>query len=670
MADPDAMHGAFERSTPAPLQTSSTTDQLQRMAPSPVGTGLEWAALFFVLGSAPRLYNLTYHSLWLDEAISIGWAQMPVRTILSVSLNLVQDRHPPLYYLLLHVWTRLFGDGEFSVRMLSALAGAMIVPLGYLLGRELYGHRAGVATAALLAVNPFLVWYSQEVRMFTLATTLLLAASLALVGALQRRGAWRWVAYVILGTAAFYTYLLSALVLVAHGIYVSISWLRWRVLRHQTASILVSFGALVLICAPLSWQAWQISAAEGSNIWPFANLSMQFEQVLRALVFWKVPWSAPLLTVVTILIGLLALWGAVVPLSDNNLMGRTSFVTTFLFVPWLVGNLLLFADRTIFDQARYVIFLAPALCLALARPVGAALPGIRGTGWAISALAFVVFLTALPFNWTAETRREEWRATARYLATHSGPDDIILLHADYTFRPFLYYYQGEAEVIYPFTGAIESDDQLEPVLSHVVKHPTVWLVRSHWEIHDPKGLLDRWFAQRYPLITELYPPGIIIKGYATSYQVDAPPPDTVLLDAVFDDKLKLAACQISPTQTEAQDDLFHPPSGWVHATLYWQAADTLTTAYKPTVKLIDGLGQVWGNRLERSHNTMEMVPPPQWPVGKYIRDDYDINLNPATPPGIYRIEVGLQNLNGTLLPVTYGGVESEHVICGLVEVVE
>ena len=75
---------------------------------------------------------------------------------------------PPLYYALAWVWTQLTGTGEFGLRSLSALAGVATVPVAYLLGAELRGRRAGIVAAALVAVNPMLLWYSQEARGYAL----------------------------------------------------------------------------------------------------------------------------------------------------------------------------------------------------------------------------------------------------------------------------------------------------------------------------------------------------------------------------------------------------------------------------------------------------------------------------------------------------------------------
>lgn len=93
---------------------------------------------------------------------------------------------PPLYYALAWFWTQVTGTGEFGLRSLSALAGVATVPVAYLVGIELRGRRAGLMAAALVAVNPMLLWYSQEARAYALLTLLCAVSLLYCVRALER----------------------------------------------------------------------------------------------------------------------------------------------------------------------------------------------------------------------------------------------------------------------------------------------------------------------------------------------------------------------------------------------------------------------------------------------------------------------------------------------------
>jgi 4-amino-4-deoxy-L-arabinose transferase-like glycosyltransferase len=80
----------------------------------------------------------------------------------------VSESNPPLYYALAWGWAKAFGRGEFELRALSALCGVATVPVAYLVGRELASRRTGLVLAAFVAVNPMLIWYSQEARSYAL----------------------------------------------------------------------------------------------------------------------------------------------------------------------------------------------------------------------------------------------------------------------------------------------------------------------------------------------------------------------------------------------------------------------------------------------------------------------------------------------------------------------
>jgi len=114
---------------------------------------------------------------------------------------------PPLYYVLAWAWSHLFGVHEFGLRSLSALFGTATVPVAYLAGRELAGRRTGVAVAAIVAVNPLLVWYSQDARAYALLVLLSTAALLFFLRA-RRTGAARdlgwWAAFSALALATHY----------------------------------------------------------------------------------------------------------------------------------------------------------------------------------------------------------------------------------------------------------------------------------------------------------------------------------------------------------------------------------------------------------------------------------------------------------------------------------
>jgi 4-amino-4-deoxy-L-arabinose transferase-like glycosyltransferase len=146
--------------------------------------------LFLAASVVVRIWARNPNGLWLDEANTVLMSARPLGGILDA---LKHDGNPPLYYVLLHYWMVVFGDGEGSSRTLSVVLGAVLAPALYLTGRWLFGRAAGVVAASLALFWPLHVYYSQQVRMYSLVPVLGLGFLVALFAALDRgvRGTWR-----------------------------------------------------------------------------------------------------------------------------------------------------------------------------------------------------------------------------------------------------------------------------------------------------------------------------------------------------------------------------------------------------------------------------------------------------------------------------------------------
>ena len=137
---------------------------------SSVGIGLTGVAIVIVVAAAfaLRAFMLGGQSFWYDEGISVVMAP---RDLATITANASADIHPPLYYYILHFWVQLVGTSEFGARFLSVIYGVLLVPLVFQLGRRLFNREAGLAGAIVTAMAPFLVYYSQEARMYMQVTT-------------------------------------------------------------------------------------------------------------------------------------------------------------------------------------------------------------------------------------------------------------------------------------------------------------------------------------------------------------------------------------------------------------------------------------------------------------------------------------------------------------------
>ena len=192
-------------------------------------SSLVWFVVFFVAAIA-RFYNLTTTGIWLDEAFSV---LLSVKSVSEILFHTARDVHPPLYYLILHGWINIFGEGVFSVRSLSLFFGMASVVLGIWLARLLMSQRAVIVAGALLAIFPGAVRYSQEVRMYSLLGALMLGATIAFVYWLKQPENKRiLLVYTGLMVAGLYTHYFAALCMFSHWTYLVLQS-TWRSGRYK-----------------------------------------------------------------------------------------------------------------------------------------------------------------------------------------------------------------------------------------------------------------------------------------------------------------------------------------------------------------------------------------------------------------------------------------------------
>jgi mannosyltransferase len=209
-------------------------------------------AALTLLAAVLRLSTLDLQSFWYDEAFTPVHVLHPSlwATLRSVSHT---ENTPPLWYLLAWADSRVLGTGEVALRLPSALAGIATVPVAWAIGRELEGARArgaAVVCAALVAVNPLFVWYSQEARAYAL---FVLTAALAMLCFLRvwreatpsgRRSAGM-AAFALAGALALLTHYFAVFLLIPMAL-----WLlydpRTRRAALPAVGVLVAVGAALL----------------------------------------------------------------------------------------------------------------------------------------------------------------------------------------------------------------------------------------------------------------------------------------------------------------------------------------------------------------------------------------------------------------------------------------
>jgi len=121
--------------------------------------------LIFVLGSLLRLYRLGHHSFWGDEVFILNAVNLPYKEIF---FNQLHEPTPPLFLLVTKLWMSFFNQNEYMIRLLPCLFGILSLILVYLISKELFNRRIALMSSFFFAISPFHIFYSQELRTYSL----------------------------------------------------------------------------------------------------------------------------------------------------------------------------------------------------------------------------------------------------------------------------------------------------------------------------------------------------------------------------------------------------------------------------------------------------------------------------------------------------------------------
>ncbi len=641
-----------------------------------------------------RAFRLDFQSLWYDEAFSVYLAHFNLG---EIAARTAADIQPPLYYYLLHLWLALAGDSEFSARFVSLFFGVLTVPLMYALARRLFPapNQVGVGLiGALLAMlSPLYLWYSQEARMYTLITFLLLLSSYALVRALHARGRprrWEWVCFTMANVAAVYTHYFAFAVIAFQLLWVILTSLNFRarghVLKLQTLKPAgASFAAILLAFLP--WTPFVVARfGQDASYWQGAlkvdealrhiliNFTMG-ESVLEAQALWiALAWLAFLV------VGWLASWfaGALGARRQPAVQARTdslvpssgsAFLLLYLVVP-LALLLVLFYRNPKFN-ARYLMIASPAFLLLLAfvltrvwsltrhvspitshesrlpSPVSR-LPSHRKASrrdiprLVLFFLPFAFLLLTCLYSdanayFDPAFTKADFRQVAQYIDAHLQPGEAIILTSGHLFPAFDYYYHGAApQIRLPDDATLNTDHVLGYATANTLNQTLagargVWVVLWQDEVVDPNGIIPLLLASQGQE-QELDGASfyqVRLRHWALPPAVHFSPEPNPTLARVANFNDKLQLLGATPMPA--------PADVGASFNLYWQALDTLGDDYQVALRVVDAAGNLWGKQDRRP--TGYTYPTTRWSKGEKPVGAYTVPLLPGTPPGDYWVQL-------------------------------
>ena len=430
-----------------------------------------------VIGLILRITSLN-QSLWLDEATTAIAAQLGYRDFF---INFMSgDFHPPLYYLIIKLWSSVFGYSEIALRVPSVIFGVLAIYITFLIAKELK-FKWPVIPALFLATSGLHIYYSQEARMYSLATFLV---TLIVYLFLKKK----WILFSVGLAALFLSDYLAVLILPALIFY--------AILEHKNLkNILLSCFPLLLtflLWFPtfskqlLSGIALKTSDSNWWNLLGPVTLK-NIGLIPTKFIIGRVSIDNKLLYAVLIIV-LLVIFGYLISKAKNKL------IWSWFGVSLILGIILSFFIPTL-TYFRY-LFMLPAFYLLLAESQNKVFTG------KLQALPVVIILivnvtTSGIYLLISKFHRENWREVAHQIETQK-----IIFPANSQKEALIYY--GKGNQIITINQLLKSDKE-------------VYLSRYVWEIFDPNDITrSKLIDMGYNKLLEGNYNGVVIQKYENS----------------------------------------------------------------------------------------------------------------------------------------------------------
>jgi mannosyltransferase len=395
-------------------------------------------AAILIAAAGVRFASIGDQSLDHDETVTAARVLHPS---LVDTMRVVVDgeRSPPLYYALAWLWSRPLGTGAVALRSLSAIFGIVTVLAAYLAGRELVGRRAGLVAAALVASNPYLIWYSQEARSYA---TLVMFGALALwflARALRRRDRRSLTGWAACSALALCSHYFAVFAIVPEGLWLLASWPR----RRPALAACLAVGAVGIALLPLA--VIQEGAGRGNGFTAFPVDQRAATAIVKyATIEGPAPEAGIQSTtpqergVAAVAVGLAALaLGLVATRGSSTERAGAVRAASVAAAAFGLPLLLAWAGLDFVDPRNMIGFIVPALVTVA---IGfsarrAAAPGGLAAVAVVGLFGFVLgFIAGQP-----ALERHDWRALANVLPSSQRPR-LYVVPADG--RAPLAYYTG------------------------------------------------------------------------------------------------------------------------------------------------------------------------------------------------------------------------------------
>jgi Predicted membrane protein len=341
--------------------------------------------------------------------------------------------NPPLFYWMEHVML-VFGNSEAILRFVPALMGVLSIPVFYLVGKEFLDRNTGLIAAAACAVSPFLIYYSQEARAYSVMLFFVAIATLFFLKAMKSGDRIQWILFGVFSALAFWTHFYAFVMIAALVLYALIVWApKIRTELQNLKMLLLGIGVLIVLSLPLILVTVQLfitrtASAPTYGIQGLEIIPQTFSQIsgFNELVM--------ILFVVLFAIGIVQAF-----LIERN---KGIFLLVITVLTFVISFILSFKMPML---PRYLIFLSLVFFIGIAVSYRTlySLWGSRTIVYGFVALLCILGIAALAASgYYTGYSKNDWRGFSQELSDRTSTGDIIVTVPAYMASPLDYYYSA------------------------------------------------------------------------------------------------------------------------------------------------------------------------------------------------------------------------------------
>ncbi|OQY48670.1 MAG: hypothetical protein B6242_01815 [Anaerolineaceae bacterium 4572_78] len=611
-------------------------------------------------------------------------AQKPVMALIA---HTARDIHPPGYYLLLHGWLNLVGDTEFALAFFSVTWGVLLIASVFRLTSFLLGDKVALWASGLVTISAYNVWYSQEVRMYTLGACCgVWVVYFALKAWSAKSEPFAWLGYIITATIGLYILYYFGFLLITLN--VALILIFYKQFKVSFLKLLLANLAIVILYLPWLPIAWR--QATNPPVPPWRSeipLPMMLIESWSALSYGESVEISQIWLLLMLTLGLFGLGLYAIPSSRwRILLPMLTFapLAIIIVVP-LITHSPLYHVRYMFTYSPFFyIILAATFAWLWDPPMSPFTGGIKGGVIIVLCIIIGNGFSIYQLHTNPRYTSDDFRGAVQFIVEKWRTGDVIIVNAGYTYTAFQYYADSQAWTYsrltnmdknhyldYPVfqTGTVDGLDTLgwgdersdfyamsKNETYHALQtvsnmYPRLWLLRSYDTVTDPHGTIRQWLDENTIQYEDHVFAGqsyIRVQGFLSKY----PPAPPVQTNINFGDMIILNGFQPPPTHASAGQT--------IDVVAWWTAHTSLVdeSPYAISLKLWDEKGTLAVQHDEWAVGNLYFTP--NWKVEHTIRHPMRLILPSTIQAGQYWLDIEMYHSQSGM-PLQIVG-EDGHVV--------